>query len=685
MDSILIVIKRHFFLGIGVFVFSMVTISLVHTMSPKVYEVKSSVYIQRQIPSQYSEHNYDDMMDHIRILKSNLVLDRIVARLHQSFPQRKDIDQVFLFKRLRIDSGVSGELGQTTKVVDILFQDTNPKLAKKVLDYTLEAYEEALAHIARETRLQGVDFLKSRLANVHTNRQQLADSLQRLETASGTTDIELKNSELIKLKSSFTQLLGTVNADIRARDKQISHLQKLLDLSPEEVKRLVTIRSDPKIENWQKQLAVERGELAKLKATYTDNYPSVLEKEDVVQRLEDLIWQQLQAGYDRNVQSNVRIPENSMFSEMDEALGKQLIELTSQRAALVEQQAYYRGYLEHMGQGFQEIAFEKKDMTDLHFTIEMLQNEEGKLQEKIQEMLMEQANLLSLGSFVVLSPPVEPLKDDEVFPIELKLILAMGTIASTFLAIFSIAIAEFLDPRVILFERFGLILWEFRKKRARTAENLDQEIYRLYQALAMLVKRDNLKAVVFIDLFNKRDRKLVFPIVSSENKKKITGYWYSVSYASALAGLYASKSPDLKILFIEDDRQHRDGVDLFNSFRRKTMIRDLGEVQLYRSTLQENLYLLASENGSEEGLDPYLLESMQKQEQFNLIMIQQSAPPVGWGQDVQTNLRTRASLIQAVSDGVILGISQSGSNVRQLHCIRQVSKQEQMLGCIVFP
>jgi uncharacterized protein involved in exopolysaccharide biosynthesis len=682
MDSIFLVIKRHALLAIFIFVFSLGAIASIHTMSPSIYEVKSSVYIQRQIPNQYQSQEYDDMMDHIRILKSDLVLDKIITKLKKDFPRREDIGHELLLKRLRADSSISSELGQVTKVVDLYFQDKSPRFAKRVLDYTLESYEEALEYIAQETRLKGLDFLKKRLAEVHRNHQQLAENLQKLETASGTTDIDLKNSELIKLKSNFAQLLGTTSAEISATEKQITHLHKILGLSPWQIKRLAAIKSDPKLDSWQKQLAFEKGELAKLKSTYTDDYPSVLEKEDTVQRLESLIHQRMQSSYAQKIQPASLILDDKAFSDMDAVFGKQLIELTTQRAALAQQKAYYEDYLTQLNKGFETIAFEKKDMADLRFALDILQTEEEKLQEKIQETVMEQANLLNMGSFVVLTPPLEPDKDDNIFPISLKTMLLLGSVASVVLSLFSIAIAEFLDPRVILFERPGVTLGEFFKEKARTAEVLYEELYQLCQGLALLVRKHNLQTVVFMELFDTLDRKYGLPIYSEHDKKSIESFWSPTGTIRALAGLYAFKCVDLKILYVSEMSSKSKETGLFNPFRKKLLIRDQGETQLYRSATQENLYLLTSESRQQGTLDPYVIERLQQEEGFDLTLIQQSSVS---SKNSNIALQTRATLIQSIANGIVLGLSRSGSNVRQLHCLQKVATSEQIVGSIVFP
>lgn len=687
MNSILLVIRRHACLAVLVFMFSLGAIGMVHTMSPRIYEVKSSVYIQRQIPNQYQSQDYDDMIDHIRILKSDLVLNKIVTRLQKEFPRRKDINNALLMKRLRADSSISSELGQVTKVVDLYFQDTSPHFAKKVLDYTLRSYEEALEHIAHETRLKGIDFLRKRLAEVHGNRQQLANNLQQLEAASGTTDIELKNLELIKLKSNFAQLLGTASAEIGATERQINHLQKILDLSPKEVQRLASIKSDPKLDSWQKQLAFEKAELAKLKSTYTDEYPSVLEKEDAVHRLETLIHQRISSHYDQNVQPASLMTDDKPFSDMDAALGKRLIELTTERASLSQQRSYYQDYLSQLNQGFETISFEKKDMANLRFALNILQSEEEKLQEKIQETVMEQASLLNMGSFVVLTPPVEPEKGQNVFPISLKTMLMMGSFASVGLALFSIAVVEFLDPRVILFERPGVTLGEFQRGRPQSAEDLYQELYRLYQGMALLVRKHNLHTVVFIDLFETTGRKFSLPICAEDNRKSVESFWSPSGTVSALAGVYALKSKTLKILYVSEQKRQSKESGLFNPFRKKVLVSDRGESQLYRSAAQENLYLLTSENQPEDLLDPYVIESLRQEEGFDLIFVHQSSVSKqrngSEGSDIA--LQSRASLVQAIADGIMLGISKSGSNIRQLHCIQKVTPSEQLLGSIVFP
>lgn len=682
MEAILLVIRRHLKLAIGVFLFSWVAILLVHLLSPRVYETKTSFYIQRQIANQYQSQDYDDLMDHIRILKSDLVLDRIIEQLKRQFPKRKGIDSELLIKRLRADSSISGSesSGPTTKVVDLTFQDTDPKFAKSVLDDTLDAYKSALEYIARETRLNGIKLLNDRLKIVQEQRQQNEQILQKQEMLSGTTDIEVKNAELIKLRSNFAQMLGTVNAELNATEQQITHLRKILGLSPEDVRRLAGMRTDPKLDNWQKQLAAEKAELAKLKAMYTDNHPSVLEKEDTVLRLQMLIDQRMRTGFGDQPITGA-IPN---FSEMDATLGKQLIDLTTQQAALNQQKLYYEQYLSGLSKGSEQVAFEKKDMTDLRLALNALQSEEEKLQEKIQDATLEQANLLNLGSFVVLSPPVLPDKDDVVFPMSLKLTVMLGFAASLLLALFSVGVAEFLDPRIILFEKPSTVLGEFNGKRTQTPEDIYGELSQIYQNIALLAKKGNLKIITFLDLFGSLNPKNSLPIYQDEPGKHLLDYWTPGGYAPALAGLFAQKH--LKILLVSCAGLNSREASLFNPFRNKTLIYELDDAQLYRSQIQNNLYLLIGRDSRETVLDPYLLEKIQEFQVFDLILIHRVLSPEP-GESHQSAARQQAKLaqVQGLSDSLILGISKAGSNVRQLQEVQRLARQDQVLGSIVFP
>ncbi|WP_303674161.1 GumC family protein [Vampirovibrio chlorellavorus] len=689
MDSIFLVLKRHRWLATAIFCFSFLTVVLIHFLSAPVYEVKSSVYIQRKIPNQYQAYEYDDTLDHIRILKSNLVLDKVVSRLRKEFPKREDVAQDLLLRRLRADSNVSTELSQVTKVIDLYFQDTSAHFAKKVLDHTLKSYEEALAHIAQETRLKGIDFLKVRLAEVQRNRHQLAENLKQVEAASGTTDIDLKNSELVKLKSNFTQLLGTTSAEILATEKQIKHLERILGLSPAQVQRLVSIKSDPKLEIWQKQLAMEKGELAKLKSAFTDSYPVVLEKEDLIQRLERLIGQRIQSSYSQNIHPAALVGEDKAFSDLDVTFGKQLIELTTQRAALLQQKSYYESFLSQLDSGFKAVAFEKKDMDDLRLALNALKSEEEKLQDKIQETILEQASLLNLGAFVVLTPPIEPEQGDAVFPISLKTTLILGGMASLVLALSSVAIAEFLDPRIPLLERPGLSLGSFSGRLPRTTETLYEELAALGQGIALQIRKRGIQTLLFISLFDNADSRCALPIYVDGSGKKPEMFWHPGNLASVLSGLYAFKHPELKVLYFTQRAAELDGFALFNPFRNKRLVLKLGRLELYRSCTQENLYQLLAETVDEDILDPGFLKNLQAQQGFHLIFLHPWMSATGGnpvaGQPAAIERQNRVALIEDIADGVILGISKSASDVRELKFLESSIQPEQIVGNVVFP
>jgi uncharacterized protein involved in exopolysaccharide biosynthesis len=711
LEALWLVFKRHWGVGLSVFAMAMVSVLGVGLLTPKVYEVTASFYVQREVPTEYHSDYNSDLLDHLRILKSDLVLMPVIQQINQRYPKHTPLDLGTLSKRLRADNGLSAaQLFPSTKVVDISFQDEDRHFAADVLTSVLKGYEKALAFIAEETRLKGVGFLQHRLEQVQVQRQQVQKALQTIHIQTGSTDIDLKNSEIVKTGTHYAQLLGGINAELAANREKIQNIKAILGLSSSQVKVLATIKQDPILQALQKQEANAKGELTQLLGSYTEYHPSVKQKQAAIQEAQRQISQRIRQVYGFSFSGNIAThglsdsekvtvgkTSGMLQSDLDQSLGEQLIELTVERSALGQQQQVFQQRLAHVAGNATDLASQQSEKASLQFRLESLESEARKLQDKIQDIQLEQANLLNLGSFVIISPPSLPEVDDYVFPMSEKLTLAVALTVAMALSVFSIALAEWLNPQVLLGKPPGLLLGEIY-----TSDELNKQLASVYATVALLMKQSDLKIITILDilssekqtLHNQADRSHRTPSIKqgflnpyphrysshpSSSKNKLAtapGKALLRQSAAILGSLFANRQ--LKTLLIEN------APNATLPATGKELVEQTDAYSLYHIKSPTHLYRLVpmalpgDTGGTTPGYDPLLLTQLSERFGFDLVLIHQT---------VQEHHVKAPALLQAGSDATILGVSKRFSSPKSLLPFQRAAEHGQLrlLGSILFP
>jgi uncharacterized protein involved in exopolysaccharide biosynthesis len=659
------VVRRYYLLGLLVGGFTFVAIMTTSLLLPRIYDSQATFYIQREIPSGYAKVGGDDLRDHIRILKSDMVLSTVQQVMASRYPSHHVLTQKEIARRLRADSGVTNsEAGQTTKIVDLKFQDTQPAYAHDVLVETLVAYGNALKQIATETKLRGLQYLKKRLAEVQAQREKIAIQIETLEGQSGTTDIDLKNSELVKQGSTYSSTLGSINAEIASNQSALENLHKMLGLSAEDIKLLSDVKEDLQLAEWQKQQAMQEAEMSSLSAQYTQNHPMMKQKHRMLSQTNTLIEHRLKTVFGKAYTPKA-------FTSLDQSLGKKLIDLNTDRLSLLRKKEFYQNEIQTLSSGFPTMAGQKRMLLNLQFELDSLKSEEQKLDERIQEATIEQANLLNLGSYVVLSPPTLPEAKEYIYPLKPLYTLAFVFPVSLFLALFSMGIAEWFFPRVDSLDFHASILGQMNNDRHSEANSDD--VMLIYQNLATQIQTAKLKTIAMVDCFQPSLVK-EYSDYLEEDPHPIDAMGQTLT--SMLGVLFAKRQ--IKTLLIDSSGYLSRMTDFLQE---ASPVQELAGYTIYQNAQSPNLYRMAphANLASLEGLDPYLLRLLPDDGRFDLIMIHAVASKE------QASVFSQA--LSLLTEGTVLNVSRAQTSHAHLAPFQKANKTGQMrlLGSVLYP
>ena len=614
---------------------------------PRVYIAEASFYLQRELPGEASheEGHFSPMRDHLRILESELVMERVVERMAHLFPNHEPIDVETLKDELHADTTIStSNATLQTRIIDISFRDEEPEYAARLLDEVIQAYEAAIVHIAKETHLTGLGLLKDRLAELMQHRHALGEELKVAYSQAGTIDVDIANGEYAHAASQIAQFLGSKEAALDATRQKVSEVESILGVSADEARSLANIREDATLDMWERHLANLETELSGLKGKYTDEHPEVQSRVSAIARVHRQIKERMELLYNESLS---RHPQS--FSKVDQELTRRLLDLTFEMKGLERERDQYAKSLADMESKTTKLGEQKSHIADLEFQQEALRKDELELRKHLQETDLIAKEMVEQPSTVVISPPTAT--DEPVFPLSLGKAVVLYAAVSGLLALLVAVVILFAQPVKHLQEMGVPILATIGK----TTQNLYDEVLKAYQNLASLNSELTYQTIMVMDLLD--------PMDEADPRR--------LQFMPILGMYFARRQIQTLLVDCSGLPWQTDDIELLDASLER--VASLQECDLFRFTQFPSLHLLKPVNGSTRFYDPYLLHSVPDLERFELVLIHR--PPL------QPN-ETEANLTQT-ADALVINTTHHPMALKRVGRLLKL-KGLPLLGAMLF-
>lgn len=574
----------------------------------RVYEAHTAIYIHKRIPTAATNMDLPDftgpnLVDHVRILESKLVLDYVAPRLRQAFPHHANLSASALTRRLKVVSA------KNTKVIDLSFQDDNPRYAAKLLELVLAGYDDSLKHIATEAKDKSAVFLKNRLTEVQLEKEALNTQISLLQTEAGSTDIDKKNDEMLQVSSSFQTTLGNVDAQRASIQREMSQIEKTLNLAGKDMKGLLRFREDPVITQLQQEEGRLQGELSGLKGKFTDKHYQVIEKRREIAQTQNQIEDRI-----KELGVGALAGKTAVFSEAEKNLGQRYLELQVQLLGLNGQKQHYQSLVGAVQGNFETLVKNKQQIENLVFQRKVLEEEEEKLISRMQDNLIDQATLDELGMFTMITPPSPPDSDDYIFPPHPVKVVMGGLLASLLFGLFTMGLLEYLEPRQGGKGQTGPPMIA----RVKTVNNTVriEDVKSVYQSLYPLIREHGVETLALFHLCDARAE--LHPCQQkSPGRLPVSKCAYAPSFfARQLGNLFAAK--ENKILLVDCS------IPFASDASTHTVIETLPQHTLYRYAGLENLDILSPNTHGTMDVSRDLLQQVPNLSAYSLVLLNAS-------------------------------------------------------------
>ena len=165
------------------------------------------------------------------------------------------------------------EVGRMTNVIEVSYENTNPTLARDVVNTVVQAYlDQSLAYKTQEAG-KSVSFIEEQLQNIKNELNKAEVNLQEYKTSTGVVKLDAEAEELIRKYSTLER--DRVGLNLRKKQLEYALASQRENLAQGTPYSPAVMNDDPGVAGMAQQLASLEVQKRSLLVEYTKNHPSV--------------------------------------------------------------------------------------------------------------------------------------------------------------------------------------------------------------------------------------------------------------------------------------------------------------------------------------------------------------------------------------------------------------------------
>lgn len=449
-----------------------------------IYEGKFLLLIGKPIDDNNKTFGQEEILDklggedidydtQIEVLISPQLLNPVIQKVSKIYP---DVEYEELIKK-KGKSPLTIRQRKKTKILEISYQDEDPKKIQRVLDDLASAYMQYSAE-GRKTELnQGLDLITEKLPVVRQRVDVVQKQLQQLRQNHNFLDPEqeaqrfAEQFEIIETQYVQAQVaLGETNSRYQI-------LQQQLGLDPDQAIIATYLSESPGYQDLLKQLQAVEIELAKQSAVYANNNPLIQTLQEKRENLLPMLEQEAQRALGNKLPETLinNSPSLVSQSQLRLELTQQLVKAANDRETLQIKVKTIAQAINDQKNQVKQFASLARQYTDLQRELEVNTTSFTRFLEEQQKLELKVAQQVVPWQ-IIASPKIE---EDPVSPKPIRNI-ALGVIGGLMLGLGAAFLRERLDPVFHSIEEIkeniklpilGVIPWE---KELNTKEKIQK-------------------------------------------------------------------------------------------------------------------------------------------------------------------------------------------------------------------
>ncbi len=283
-------IRIHLRLGLLI-IFLVPTIALIYalTVTP-IYESRDRLLIEAKDlgfdnsdsiqPFKSIARLSDPIQTQIEIMRSSTILEKVIRRFNLRYKKGPQKGQYLSYLSLSGNLTVSAD--RNVDIVELRYQDPDPKKAKDILQAITDSYIEKTIELKASDTASAIRFLKKERNRAEREALDASKRLREFEQRSKNVGLE-SNNELIRTAYSLKSLKLSIDTDYVKAKSASEQAAKQLMSGLDEAILDTTVNQDPFLGALRKDLYEKQAQLVKLQ---TKVKPGHYQLEEVNQQIE---------------------------------------------------------------------------------------------------------------------------------------------------------------------------------------------------------------------------------------------------------------------------------------------------------------------------------------------------------------------------------------------------------------
>ena len=235
-----------------------------------------------------------DYPTQLEILKSSSMMSLIAQTINDEYPNiSADALKIDLIKNLIVSRIGTGRLN-STKILEVVYQASNPNLAQLVLETTAEQYLKYSLDERQTSIKAGVKFIEEQIPDLQKQAGNLQAKLQNLQQSYQFIDPAIKAEELLAQVTQFEQQELETQRQLNELQGLYNSLQKQLNLTPGQALTASALTQDPQRTTLLAQLQEIESQIAFESSRFTTNSPRLRSLEEQKQQIVSLLNEKTQ-------------------------------------------------------------------------------------------------------------------------------------------------------------------------------------------------------------------------------------------------------------------------------------------------------------------------------------------------------------------------------------------------------
>jgi polysaccharide biosynthesis transport protein len=366
------------------------------------------------------------------IIQSRPIIEKVITQLNLKNDEGKFLNYQEIASNLEVKPIVG------TDVLQVFYQNSDPKLAASIVNQIITNYVEKDTESNRAAAASARQFIKSQLPKVESTVAKAEADLSKFKTDNTIANLSQEATHNINTIKSLESEIETINADLEDINGRSEQLGNQLNMSWEDAVAISSL-SQSAIPRLVTELQQVRINLITQREHFSENAPHVRSMKEKETQLEALLDKQI--GQIQNTQQLGALKNkilNISEHQYEQKLISDFANLGVERSGLLKKQAVLKNNLQARRQNLEELPVLEKQQRELERRVEATLSTYQTLLSQLQETQV--AENQNIGNVRIISNAAVPQKP--ISSMKNKLIVLVGSAMG---ALFGTAFAFFLD------------------------------------------------------------------------------------------------------------------------------------------------------------------------------------------------------------------------------------------------